>query len=75
MARERLNRENTGYIESNSGYIDGNTVRKLETAPIPKRVQPSKEEYELEKERKNRQRKIQKKREKAKELDLFSVFS
>lgn len=73
MGRKRPNRENTGYIESNPGYIDGNTVRKLETAPIPKRIQPSKEEHELEKERKNRKRKIQKKREKAKELDLFSV--
>lgn len=74
MGRKRLTRENTQYLHENpSGYIDGNTVRKLETAEIPERVRHSEEDYNLEKERKRRMRKIQRKRERAKELDLFSV--
>lgn len=74
MEKRAGNRENrrypSNYVEE---YIDGSTVRKLETAPAPKRMPPTKEEYELEVERKERMRKIQRKREKAKELDLFSV--
>lgn len=74
MGRERLNKGNRRYLEGNPNeYIDGNTVRKLEAAPVPERVPPTKEEYDLEKERQSRMRKIQRKREKAKELDLFSV--
>lgn len=72
MGRKRLHGEDRQYLDRHSSeYIEGNTVRKLEE--VPERIQPSKEEIDLEKERKSRMRRIQRKREKAKEMDLFSV--
>lgn len=74
MEKKSWNRGDRRYPTDYVGeYIDGNTVRKIETVPEPKRIQPTKEEYDLERERKDRMRRIQRKREKAKELDLFSV--
>ena len=75
MERKKRNHKKDRYYVENPGeYIEGNTVRKLEAAVLPERVEPSPEEYDLDQERRNRMRKIQRKREKAKELDLFSVL-
>lgn len=75
MEGKRSNKKNVWYpTDTPEEYVDGNTVRKLEVAPAPERIRPGREEYDLEKERKSRMRKIQRKREKAKELDLFSVM-
>lgn len=72
MERKKYNRDYSWHSSEGVGeYVDGNTVRKLEAAP---RIEPQVEnDYDLDEKRKERMRKIQRRREKAKQMDLFSI--